>query len=287
MLSGAHEETIAFRDLIIHGSIELSARSTDVIRKAKEYLPFGKPVYIPSLPNYPLASNLDIIARLYENSFEAVPHIAAKRLSSSRELRTFLEQSVHDYGVKRVLLVGGDIKQSKGPYDSSADVLHDGILQKSGITQVGLAAYPEGHPYINQDILKTALYEKVELLKSSGLGAYFVTQFSFAPARIIRLCSDLQRDYPGIPVYVGMAGPTDPAKLLRFAKLCGVSSSLRALITLGFKSVKIIAKTEPNDQLTMLAKYCAKREQCNVVGIHVFSFGGFLESAIWKFKHLR
>lgn len=284
---GVYEEAAAIKELIINGSIELSAGAPDVIDKAREFLPFGKPVYMPSLPKHPPSANLETIARLYENGFEAIPHVAARRLSSSRELGTFLEQIVRDYGVRRVLLVGGDIKQSKGPYDSSADVLRDGVLQKSGITQVGLAAYPEGHPHIPQHVLKAALNEKVELLNSSGSGAYFVTQFSFAPARIIRLCSEMQRDYPGIPVYVGMAGPTDPARLLRFAKICGVSSSLRALMTLGFKSVKMIAKTEPNDQLTMLANYCAKREQCNIVGIHVFSFGGFLEAAMWKFENLR
>lgn len=29
------------------------------------------------------------------------------------------------------------------------------------------------------------------------------------------------------------------------------------------------------------AHYCAARRACNVVGVHVFSFGGFLESARW------
>ena len=276
----------SYKNLVTNGSIELSTRPLNVIDEATDYLPFGKRVYIPALPNYTLASSLDIIAKLHENGFEAVPHIAAKRLSSSNELKIFLEQAVAEYDVRRVLLIGGDINRTLGPYQNSADVLKDGVLQNSGIIEVGLAAYPEGHPRINQKILNTALHEKLKILSDSKIGAYIVTQFSFAPARIIELCSALKQDVPGVPVYVGMAGPTDPIRLFRYAKLCGVTISLRALVTLGFKAAKLVTKTGPDDQLMMLAKYCNTTGESNVIGIHLFSFGGFIESAMWKHQKL-
>ena len=38
---------------------------------------------------------------------------------------------------------------------------------------------------------------------------------------------------------------------------------------------------DPKDQLVALARYCATREQSNVVGVHVYSFGGAVSAARW------
>ena len=94
-------------------------------------------------------------------------------------------------------------------------------------------------------------------------------------------CAKLSRIIPDVPVYVGMAGPTNPVTLLRYARICGVSASLRALTGLGFKAARLVTRTEPNEQLTVLARYCAGREGSNVMGVHIFSFGGFIESVKW------
>ena len=264
----------------------ISIRVLSVIDEAVEILPFGKQVYLPALPNHPLVSNLDIIARLHKNGFAAVPHIAAKRLCSKEELEEFLKKVVHEYGVQHVLLIGGDIDESIGPFNDAAAVLKDGVLQQAGIKEVGLAAYPEGHPRIKRETLIASLQEKLNIIKDSGMGAYIVTQFSFVPARIVELCRALNLITPNIPVYVGMAGPTDTKKLLAYAKLCGVSASLRVLTNLGFKAAKLVTNTEPNDQLSVLGRYCASRDECNVIGIHIFSFGGYLGSARWMNEKL-
>mgnify|MGYP001081321384 CR=1 FL=1 len=81
--------------------------------------------------------------------------------------------------------------------------------------------------------IDAALAEKLALLAAQGLGSYVVTQFSFAPNRIVEYCAGLARRAPGVSVYVGLAGPTTPRRLLKFAQRCGVSASLRALQAVG------------------------------------------------------
>lgn len=268
-------------DLLLNGSIEYASKDRQEIKAANGALPFGTRVYLPFLPNQSLESRLSAIAEIHDNGFDPVPHIAARRVPSQQELKDFLDTIVSEYGVHIVLLIGGDSENILGPYEDSSMVLKDGVLAESGIKEVGLAGYPEGHPRISNAILEAALNEKLILATKSGMGSYIVTQFSFAPSRIINYCSKLARIQPGVPVYVGMAGPTDPAVLIRYARICGVSKSLRALTDIGFKAVKMLSQTEPNKQLTMLARHCASRENCNVVGTHIFSFGGFLQSAKW------
>jgi methylenetetrahydrofolate reductase (NADPH) len=113
-----------------------------------------------------------------------------------------------------------------------------------------------------------------------------VTQFSFAPARVIEFCSALARTAPQVPIYVGFAGPTDPISLLRYAQRCGVSASLRALRAEGLNAVRLVTHTDPGEQLTALARYCTAHTECNVVGIHLFTFGGVTAAASWMNRQL-
>ena len=113
-------------------------------------------------------------------------------------------------GVRKVLLIGGDVAEPAGPYADAAALLREGLLADCGIQQVGLAGYPEGHPRIASATLAAALADKLALAEAQGLGAYVVTQFSFAPDRIVEYCADLARRAPGVPVYVGLPGPTSP-----------------------------------------------------------------------------
>jgi methylenetetrahydrofolate reductase (NADPH) len=268
-------------DLVANGSIELSATAPEQIPKASQLLPHGTSVYVPSPTNKSLDSNIKIVGALHEAGLEAVPHIAARKVKSRRELRGYLLRIVEDYGVHRVLVIGGDVTKSAGPYADSSALLHDDVLAEAGIHEIGIAGYPEGHPRIPPEILNSDFDDKLELASRLGLGIEVITQFSFAPARIIEYCAALSHRAPEVPVYVGLAGPTQPAMLIRYARYCGVSASLRALTDLGVKAVKLISHTDPDEQLTALAQYCALRESCNVIGIHVFSFGGFERSAEW------
>jgi methylenetetrahydrofolate reductase (NADPH) len=155
------------------------------------------------------------------------------------------------------------------------------VVAGCGVAQVGLAGYPEGHPRIPTAALSSSLAEKLSLAGKQGLGAYVVTQFSFAPNRIVEYCADLSRRAPEVPVYVGLAGPTSPRTLLRFAQRCGVSASLRALQAQGMGAVRLFTNVDPTDQLTALARHMHTGSASNVVGVHLFSFGGVAATATW------
>jgi len=268
-------------ELVTNGSIELSSGDSHQIEEASDLLPVGMCVYVPSVSNQTLLGNIGNIQALHTAGFDAVPHLAARKIVSRNELKEFLNRVVQDYGVHRVLVIGGDQPHVHGPFEDSASILRDGILADSGIDHVEIAGYPEGHPKIPLPTLQADLEEKLSLAANQGLGTDIVTQFSFAPTRILEYCANLAHTHPDVPVYVGMVGPSNPAKLLRYARHCGVSASLRALGGMGIKAANLIVHTDPTEQLTALARYCAARDSCNVIGVHIFSFGGFVKSAQW------
>ena len=271
-------------ELVSGGSLEMSPLRPDDALAIAAQLPGGTCVYINHLPRHGLTQSLAALASARAAGLEPVPHIAARRVTSRSELATFLVKAVRESGLAKVLLIGGDDPQPLGPYADGIAVLREGILAECGVREVALPGYPEGHPRITQTALDQALVDKLALARGQGLGASIVTQFSFAPARVVEYCSELARRVPDVPVYVGMAAPTDAATLLRFAQRCGVSASLRAMGAQGMGAVRLFMHTDPMEQLSAVAQYCLRVADCNVVGAHLFSFGAALKAAAWMNK---
>lgn len=272
--------------LVASGSLEIGAHRPQDAGEIAAALPSGTPVYVNHLPRHQLLETLPTLRAVREAGLEPVPHIAARRLRSREELDTFLRRAVGEAGIRKVLVLGGDEPTAAGPFADGASLLREGKLAAAGVREVGLPGYPEGHPRIPPAVLERAFTEKLGLAAELGLGAYVLTQFSFAPARVVEYLAHLARTAPKVPVYVGVAGPTDPVSLLRYAQRCGVSASLRALRAQGLDAVKLVTHTDPGDQLSAVARYCAAHAQCNVVGLHLFTFGGVKATADWMNRHL-
>jgi len=266
-------------ELLIGGSLEMTPREMHRAGEVAALLPADSCVYIPSLPGLPLARTLEAVAAIRAAGLDPVPHVSARRIRDRDEFAEFLKKAVTEQRVHRVLLLGGDEPKSKGPYLDSLQLLESGLLRDSGIREIGVAGYPEGHPRISN--LAESFEKKRHLAKEQGLGLYVVTQFSFAPNRVVEYCTNRARTAPEVSIYVGVAGPTDPVALARYAQLCGVSVSLRALRTLGTGIARLVTNIEPREQLVAIARYSRSREPSNVVGVHIYSFGGAVKTAAW------
>ncbi|MDE2219471.1 MAG: hypothetical protein KGJ52_03745 [Gammaproteobacteria bacterium] len=65
-----------------------------------------------------------------------------------------------------------------------------------------------------------------------------------------------------------------------------MSASLRSLRAQGIGAVRLVTRTDPREQLAVIARYCLGRATCNVVGAHLCSFGGALKTAAWMNRHI-
>src|SRR6185369_5206226 len=72
-----------------------------------------------------------------------------------------------------------------------------------------------------------------------------------------------------------------PRRRNREARGCAAHGAIR---TLGVGIAKLVTHTDPRDQLVALARYSSQREQSNVVGVHIYSFGGAVPTASWMRK---
>jgi len=179
-------------ELVAAGSLEMGAHRPQDAAAIAALLPSGTPVYVNHLPRHSLEDSLASIGALREAGLEPVPHIAARRIASRAELASFLARAV----VRKALVIGGDEREARGPFADGAALIRSGLLAGEGVREVALPGYPEGHPRIPAAELERDLHEKLALTAAQGLGRYVLTQFSFAPARVIEYCAGLARSAP-------------------------------------------------------------------------------------------
>ena len=253
-------------------SLEATRPAAPEIAALAGILPQGTPLYLTAVSTQHTNELVTSAAALRAAGLEPVVHIAARRLAGAEALRELLARLRAEADVRRLLLIGGDI-DTPGAFSDALSVIQKGGLREAGIEEIGIGAYPEGHPRIPAARLEAALDEKIAAAAAQGLRVHIVSQFSFSPERILGWLRQLRGCGINQPVKIGMAGPTSVPALLRYARRCGVAASLRGLAS-GVAS-GLIGHVGPDRIIETLAM----TEGLGDIALHYFSFGGTLETA--------
>ncbi len=269
------EERRSIVALLAGASIELSSCDPGEIDACRGLIEPGTAVYISMPPGQTWHGTVALAARLRQCGFRPVPHIAARRIASRAALEEFLARAAGEAGVDGALVIAGDSERASGPFDSSLALLEAGVLQRHGVVSVGVSGYPEGHPRISTADLETALGEKKTLARRIGLDLHVVTQFCFEAEPVLSWTARMKAH--GLPLHIGVAGPASLPRLLRYAALCGISNSIRALKARPHAITRLMVETGPETMLRQLAL----RAGPPISRIHFFSFGGVLRTARW------
>jgi methylenetetrahydrofolate reductase (NADPH) len=255
-----------------HFSIEITRPSAAEIAALADTLPSATPVYFSAVPTVTPAEIAAGAARLREAGLEPVVHIAARRIPAVADLRDLIARLRGEADVRRLLVIGGDA-DTPGDFPDALAVIQKGGLREAGIEEIGIGAYPEGHPRIAPGRLEAALDEKIAAACVQGLRVHIVSQFSFSPERIIVWLKQLRACGIARPIKVGMAGPTSVPALIRYARRCGVAASLRGLVS--GASAGLIGHVGPDRIIAVLSE----AEDLGDIAPHYFSFGGTIETA--------
>ncbi len=253
-------------------SIEATRPNAAEIGALADLLPAGTPVYFSAVPTVAPHELVAAAGSLRKAGLEPVVHVAARRIASAEDLRALLSGLRNEADVRRLLVIGGDV-EAAGPFHDALAVIQKGRLREAGIAEIGIGAYPEGHPRIPPGRLEAALDEKIAAARAQGLKVHIVSQFSFSPERILAWLKQLRVSGINCPVKVGMAGPTSMPALFRYAKRCGVSASMRGLMS--GAAASLIGHVGPDRILEALAA----ADGLGDAAPHYFSFGGTVETA--------
>mmetsp|Transcript_14815 Transcript_14815/g.20627 ORF Transcript_14815/g.20627 Transcript_14815/m.20627 type:complete len:319 (-) Transcript_14815:232-1188(-) len=260
--------------------LEMSVEVTHLSEKLKSIPALRRykgRVYIPYVQNDDAKRITTVAEDLLSLDCSPVPHVPVRRFSSWKELENVLGVW-ENMGIREIFLIGGDVPKPLGPLDNSMQVLESGILQEIGLKRVGCALHPEGN--VNDPHHMESLLEKIkwmkdqkstsETRKEKALDMCLVSQPCFSSA-IINQCLHSARSHTPMQIWIGTVGPSDAASLVRFARICGISTSLRMIQT-------------HCSQLSNLATALAPEHIINSVEsshFHIFSLGGLEVTLQW------
>jgi methylenetetrahydrofolate reductase (NADPH) len=239
----------------------------------------GTQVYLPQLPGSSMDDSLKAVEIITRNGLAATPHLAARSVPSPEALDSWLS-ALTELGCHRIFLIAGDPNQQSGPYKDSLQLLESGLLEKHGITHIGVAGHPDGHEHVDTKTLKDALAQKRAYATAHGVDMWVVTQFMFDIPLMSRWLNEWDESLNNLPVHIGIAGPTNMITLLRYAARCGVTASAKVLAK-NPASMKLLGSWDPDGQMEEIEQSCGDKIGERIGGIHLFPFGGLKKTAGW------
>ncbi|MDQ0819253.1 5,10-methylenetetrahydrofolate reductase [Arthrobacter sp. V4I6] len=117
-------------------------------------------VSVTCLPHHGPERTVETSTRLARLGYHAVPHLAARSITSKAHLHALLLE-LQGAGVSELFVVAGDRRTPAGPYSWSGQLL-EAVKAYSPAFSAGIAGYPEGHPHLGQDKLVSSLEIKAQ-----------------------------------------------------------------------------------------------------------------------------
>ena len=215
----------------------------------------------------------------------AIPHIAARSLSDKDQLDRLLKRMTSEANVSEVLVIGGGVDKPVGAFDNTMQVLNTGLIQKHGISRIGVSGHPEGSPDIHDDALAQAIADKNAFAASEGLSLYMETQFCFDAAAVLAWERAIREAGNALPIRVGIPGPATIKTLLRFAQISGIGPSMRFIAKQARNVAKLMTVQSPHLLIAGLADGMASgasdADKCLIQHFHYYPFGGFAKTAAY------
>ena len=246
----------------------------------RTHVPTALPVTVTSSPRRGLEATLALTEELSRGGYSAVPHLAARLVRDERHLAEVLAR-LDEAGVSDAFVVAGDNERPVGDLSYALQLLRAiDRLRRSGpgrrLQVLGVAGYPEGHPYVAAGELDRALLAK------EPLSSYVVTQMCFDAGSVLTWIGHVRDVGVHLPVHVGIAGAVDRLKLLRVAGRIGVGTSLRFLRRHQGGAGLLHPSGYRPDRLLRQLVSDGTPGNGGVAGLHVYTLGDVATTERWR-----
>ena len=248
----------------------------DVEERVLAAVPREVTITVTASPRRGVDATIELAERLARNGYGVVPHISARLIRDSAHLREVLER-VAAIGRNEIFVVAGDAKEAAGAFPDSVSLLTALMSEPHGLREIGVTGYPERHSFIDDDLKIQAMWDK------RSIATYIVSNLCFDPRTVRKWVARVRRRGVQLPIYIGLAGVADPAKLLRISTRIGVVDSARFLRGHSNWFLRMIRPGgyDPGRFTAGLLPDLASPER-KVAGLHVFTFNEIEPTERWR-----
>jgi methylenetetrahydrofolate reductase (NADPH) len=211
--------------------------------------------------------------------YAVVPHLSARLVRDAAHLEEVLAR-LRAAGVRELFVPAGDAPEPAGEFSGAAALLAAMAELRALFPAIGITGYPESHHLISDDVTISAMFKKAEM------ATYIVSQICFDVDVIAGWIANVRARGTGLPIWIGVPGVVDHAKLLRISMRIGLGESTRFLRAHhGWVRSVMTRRFKPDSLLRELAPTAAN-PRANVAGFHFYTFNELARIERWRRRML-
>ena len=269
-----NSDSAAVARLLQHARFEVLPTAT-IEEKILASVPAERQLTVTASPAKGLEETFELTERLAAHGYDVVPHIAARQVHSKTEL-TEIVARLAAAGVTTVFVPGGDA-QAAGDYPDALSLLEDLASIDHPFTDVGITGYPESHPTISDDLTIQSMWDKRKY------ATQVVSNMTFDPKLIAHWVTRLRARGVQLPLWLGIPGPIDRAKLLTMATKIGGGDSTKFLGKHKGTFARLAAPGGfTGERFLASCGAVAAMPDMKIAGTHVFTFNQVAETEAWR-----
>lgn len=238
------------------------------------FLPAGVTVTVTASPTKGLDATLELAERVAQRGNPVVPHLSARLVEGREHLARILAR-LEALGVEEVFVPAGDTEIPAGPYEGAADLLEEMTDLGHHLQRVGITGYPESHAFIPD---ATTI---VEMTRKAPHATAIVSQICYDPTVIRSWVSEVRARGVDLPIYLGVPGVIDRAKLLRVSLRVGLGDSIRYLRKQHEVATRLLTGYTPDELINGLGDLI-DHPDARVAGWHLFTFNEVERTERWR-----
>jgi methylenetetrahydrofolate reductase (NADPH) len=228
-------------------------------------------VTVTASPNKGLEPTLDLAERLAGAGYQTVPHLSARLVRDRAHLEDITAR-LQAAGIRELFVPAGDASQAAGPFAGAAELLTAMGSLRDQFAEIGITGYPESHHLIGDEETIQAMFAK------APMATCIISQICFDADVIAAWIADVRRRGTDLPIWVGVPGTVDYAKLLRISIKIGLGESTRFLgHHRGWMRRLMTRQFKPDALVEGLATRAA-----DVAGLHLYTFNEVARTERWR-----
>ena len=243
-------------------------------------LPSDMYLAVTCSPTQGVDETWELSEKLIERGFKVTPHIASKCVSGEKHLEAIIKK-LDELGIESIFVPGGDRPEPMGDFNNALDLLK--ALKKLGhnLNKIGMAAHPEGHPDVSDEILMEALEEKKDLAD------FIVTQMCFDAEILNDWMNQIHKKGIELPVWVGLPGVIERGRLLKTSLRIGVGDSLRFLRKKSQVATELMKSSiyNPDDLVRDITEQIDINDS-KLAGYHIYCFNQIETTEKWRTERI-
>jgi methylenetetrahydrofolate reductase (NADPH) len=230
---------------------------------------------ITASPSRGLDATVELSERLVRAGYGVVPHLSARLVRDRAHLDELLDRLLAA-GVRELFVPAGDTDEPAGEFEGALELLEAMGSRRAEFTEIDITGYPESHHLISDEETIRAMFAK------APMATHIISQICFDAQTILDWIAQVRARGTDLPVWIGMPGHVDHAKLMRITMKIGLGESARFLRHHGNWMSRLLTRRFKPDRLLRELTPAVADPALGVAGFHLYTFNEVARTERWR-----